>query len=87
MISNPTPCRIVLYHFTVRGDDHKLVHLSRPAMVTSIGASDDVVNLYVFFEPDDYDDAYRPIAQHQFAVRPFNPLNPSVPGWSWPPRT
>jgi len=88
VIPNPTPCRIVLYHFTLTGDDHKPVHLSRPAMVTSVGASDDVVNLFVFFEPGDLTaDPYRPPAQHQAFVRPYNPSNPTVPGWSWPPRT
>lgn len=89
MIPNPTPCRIVLYHFSIVGDDHKPVHLSRPAMVTSIGASDDVVNLFVFFEPNDMSllGPYRSVAQNQMFVRPYNPANPSVPGWSWPPRS
>lgn len=84
---NPTPCRIVLYHFTIRGDDHKLVYLSRPAMVTSVGASDDVVSLFVFFEPNDLNnDPYRSPAPNQLNVHPFNPSSPHTPGWSWPPR-
>jgi hypothetical protein len=87
MSNNPTPCRIVLYHFTVRGDDHKLVSLSRPAMVTSVGVRDDVVNLSVFFEPGDHYDPYRPPSPHQSNIHPFNPASPQVPGWSWPPRT
>lgn len=88
MIANPTPCRIVLYHFTLTGDDHKPIHLSRPAMVTSIGASDDVVNLFVFFEPNDLTvNPYRSLASNQMFVRPYNPANPSVSGWSWPSRS
>lgn len=88
MIANPTPCRIVLYHFSIMDDNHKSVQLSRPAMVTSIGASDDVVNLFVFFEPDDWSGhPYHSPAQNQMFVRPYNPANPSVPGWSWPPRS
>jgi len=88
VIPNPTPCRIVLYHFSIMGDDHKLVHLLRPAMVTSIGASDDVVNLFVFFEPNDFaSNPYRPPAQNQMFVRPYNPANPSTPGCSWPSRS
>lgn len=89
MTANPTPCRIVLYHFTLTSgsNDHKPVHLARPAMVTSIGASDDVLNLFVFFEPNDLSDPYRPPAQNQMFVRPYNPATPTVPGWSWPPRT
>ncbi len=87
MISNPTPCRFVLYHFSFMGDDHKLVCLSRPAVVTSVGASDDGVNLFVFFEPDDlHNDPYRKPAPNQFNVHPFNPASPQTPGWSWPPR-
>jgi len=87
-MNNPTPCRIVLYHFTILGDDHKHVHLSRPAMVTSVGASDDVVNLFVFFEPGDiHSDPYHHLAPNQFSVHPFNPSSPHTPGWSWPPRT
>lgn len=88
MIANPTPCRIVLYHFSMMGDDHKLVHISRPAVVTSIGASDDVVSLFVFFEPDDTtSNSYRSLTPNQLHVRPYNPSNPAVPGWSWPPRS
>jgi hypothetical protein len=76
----------VLYHFTVYNAPEG-VHeqRSRPAMVTSIGASDDVVNLFVFFEPEDLRD--NPFASNQGFVRPFNPSNPTVPGWSWPPRS
>jgi hypothetical protein len=89
VISNPTTCRIVLYHFAIRGDDHKLVSMSRPAIVTSIGPSDDVVNLFVFWEPDDNPSGcpYRTPAQHQACVHPFNPASPQTPGWSWPPRS
>ena len=88
MIANPTPCRIVLYHFTITDDDRKHVHLSRPAVVTSVGASDDVVSLFVFFEPNDLTllGPYRPIAYNQMFVRPYNPASPFVSGWSWPPR-
>jgi hypothetical protein len=86
VISNPPACRIVLYHFAILGDDHKHVCLSRPAIVTSIGASDDVVNLFVFFEPGDiHSDPYHRPAQSQFCVHPFNPASPTTPGWSWPP--
>lgn len=87
MITNPTPCRFVLYHFAVHNDDHKIEFRSRPAVVTSVGASDDIVNLFVFFEPGDSDDVYRPLASHQFAVSPLDPLNPQPHRWSWPPRT
>lgn len=88
MTPNPTPCRMVLYHFSIMGDDHKHVHITRPAVVTSIGASDDVVNLFVFFEPADLThDPYCPPAQNQMAIRPYNPANPTVHGWSWPPRS
>jgi hypothetical protein len=90
VISNPTPCRIVLYHFTVTSGDvnYKPVHLSRPAVVTSVGASDDVVNLFVFFEPgDQYYDPHHSPSPHQSNIRPFNPASPQTPGWSWPPRT
>jgi hypothetical protein len=87
VIANPTPCRIVLYHFAVLGDDHKHVHISRPAVVTSVGASDDVVSLFVFFEPDDARATpYHAPAPNQLNVHPFNPSSPNTPGWSWPPR-
>ena len=86
-MNTPTPCRIVRYHFTVVNDDHKVEHRSRPAIVTSVGASGDVLNLHVFFEPGDFGDPYHSPALSQFAVRPFDPANPQPHRWSWPPRT
>jgi len=56
-------------------------------MVTSVGASDDVVNLFVFFEPDDLRDPCHPPAQNQISVHPFDPNSAQAPGWSWPPRS
>ena len=85
-MNNPTPGRIVLYHFSGLGDDHKVERHTRPAIVTSVGASDNVVNLYVFFEPGDLSDPYRPPAINQFVVGPFDLNNPQDHRWSWPPR-
>ncbi len=86
MSSYPTPCRIVLYHFTVVGDDHKVERRARPAVVTSVGPSDDVLNLWVLFEPDDCRDENNSTAPHRFSVAPFDPANPQAHRWSWPPR-
>lgn len=92
MIANPTPCRIVLYHFRAITDGETELR-SRPAMVTSVGASDDVVNLFVFFEPNDIDESVCDersrslMTPHRTAVHPFDPNSKQAPGWSWPPRT
>lgn len=81
---NPTPCRFVLYHFRALTDDNKTELRSRPAVVTSIGASADVVNLFVFFEPGDVEELR--YTAHRQAVHPFDPNSKQAPGWSWPPR-
>ena len=86
-MSNPTPCRFVEYHFVIEGDDLPKA-VKRPAVVTSIGASDDSLNLFVFFEPEDYlhlDDK----SPHRWAVKPcdFNPatrVNAVNGCWTWP---
>jgi hypothetical protein len=84
---NPTTCRIVLYHFTVTNREGEPERRVRPAIVTSVSASDDVVNLFVFFEPDDLRNPYSPPAQNQMNVHPFDPTSQRAPGWSWPPRS
>lgn len=88
-MNNPTPCRFVEYHFCFERDEWPYSKgVTRPAVVTSIGASDDSLNLFVFFEPEDYshlDDK----SPHRWAVKPCD-VNAELRGerhhgcWAWP---
>lgn len=89
--ANPSVCRIVRYHFKGLNDDHQVEYRWRPAMVTSIGADDQTVNLFVFFEPNDFelmDETPSFERMYRFAVKPLDSDTNTFQGdrWSWPPR-
>lgn len=86
MMSNPTPCRFVLYHFRAPTADDAWEERSRPAVVTSVGASSDVLNLFVFFEADDwrYGGAFALTQPHRHSVHPRTDKL-RVDCWSYPP--
>lgn len=86
--TQPSPGCVVLYHFRVVDhlEDQKVSLISRPAIVTSIGSADDVVNLHVFFEPDDMFDVGPPTGPFRMAVYPCDNGSPQNGCWSWPPQ-
>jgi hypothetical protein len=88
---NPTPGRIVFYHF----QDFSGSLDERPATITSVN-DDGTVNLHVFFEPHDRpvcrpgdnDEMWRywNFRDHVDACH-ADPLRPAtLCTWSWPPR-
>ena len=87
----PSPGRIVLYHFaeTWKPDGNHAL-LTRPAIVTNVEGDD--VNLFVFFEHDDYEDTNHGGGRATSHTPPHNryavswSATPKANTWSWPPR-